>query len=237
MKTPCAVFAPLVLAACATMTPQQQAELKSEAARPITCSTKDDCEVKWARALRWVQDHSRWKIRNATESLITTEGPFDSTDAAFSITKLATDGGVYEIEFRAGCGNIFGCVPSILELSASFNRSVGGPVARRPASAALPSTPIFVSQVPPRYPWPPNEVEGYYGACIKQVTERYGPKRTPEQLQYACECTGWKLQDKYSVQDFVALAKNNPAALRASLDDIGANCKKNRPASLGPDPE
>lgn len=121
----------LVLSACAT--PQQKAQWEFEASRPVTCSQGSDCEVKWSRALIWVQDHSRWKLRIANDTLITTEGPFDTTDAAYSITKVPTGTGTYTIVFRAGCGNMFGCVPSILELQASFVNFVMGSIKPLPA--------------------------------------------------------------------------------------------------------
>lgn len=118
----------LFLSACATSTPQQKAKWELDASRPVTCLQGPDCEAKWGRALIWVQDHSRWKLRIANDTLITTEGPFDSTDAAYSITKVLTGKGTYSIVFRAGCGNVFGCVPSILELQASFVNFVMGSI-------------------------------------------------------------------------------------------------------------
>ncbi len=125
----------IVLSACATATPQQKAQWELEASRPVTCSQGPDCEAKWGRALLWVQDHSRWKLRIANETIITTEGPFDTTDAAYSITKVPTGVGTYNIAFRAGCGNIFGCVPGVLELQASFVNFVMGGI--KPPTAVL----------------------------------------------------------------------------------------------------
>lgn len=111
-----------LLSSCAT--PQQKAMLEMDASRPMICQQGQDCEVKWSRALVWVQDNSRWKLRIANDSLITTEGPFDTTDASFSINKIPLGNGQYSIAFRAGCGNMFGCVPSLLELKASFVNAV-----------------------------------------------------------------------------------------------------------------
>jgi len=114
-------------------TPQQEALLQLEASRPITCSQGQDCEVKWGRALLWVQDNSRWKIRIANDTLITTEGPRDTTDAAYEISKVLAEKGMYSISFHAWCGNRFGCFPSILELQASFVNFVKGPMKTPPA--------------------------------------------------------------------------------------------------------
>jgi len=123
----------LILTACAT--PQQKAIWDFEASRPVTCSQGSDCEVKWSRALIWVQDHSRWKLRIVNETIITTEGPFGTTDAAYSITKVPSGTGIYTIVFRAGCGNMFGCVPSIVELQASFVNFVMGAI--KPPTAII----------------------------------------------------------------------------------------------------
>jgi len=94
---------------------------------PLYCTAGKDCETKMALALAWVQDHCRWKLRIANDTVITTEGPMNTTDAAFQITKRPAPGapdGQYLIDFRVGCGNMFGCVPSAGELHASFYRSV-----------------------------------------------------------------------------------------------------------------
>jgi hypothetical protein len=114
-------------------TPQQEALLQLEASRPITCSEGQDCEVKWGRAFRWVQDNSRWNIRTANDTLITTEGPRDTTDAGYEISKDLTDKGIYSISFHAWCGNRFGCFPSISELQVSFVTFVKGPMKTPPA--------------------------------------------------------------------------------------------------------
>lgn len=115
------------LTACDTigMSPAQIAAQESNAAMRVTCSGSEDCEKRWARALDWVQRNSHWKLRTVTDTVITTEGPLDTTYAAFEITKFPLGSGRYELRFRAGCGNIFGCVPSIQALQADFNVSVG----------------------------------------------------------------------------------------------------------------
>lgn len=114
----------LILASCETMTPVQRSAMETNAAMQVTCSGQQDCEMKWARALDWVQRNSHWKLRSATDMLISTEGPLDTTYAAFEVTKFPIGNGTYEIRFRAGCGNIFGCVPSIKQLTADFKTTV-----------------------------------------------------------------------------------------------------------------
>jgi hypothetical protein len=230
------------LAACATMSPQREAALSAEAGRKVVCSGKDDCEVKWASAIRWVQDNSHWKMRNVTDSLVTTEGPFDSTYAAYQISKFPLGGGAYEIEFRAGCGNLFGCVPSILELTASFKSIVGSPNTSQrssvPATAAAPAAPLALFTAPsaPRKAWEPAFASQYYDGCIKSVKAKYGAARTNAQLQYACECITWNLQDRYSFGEMYDASRSNPKPIQDAVVEISEDCKKMRPAELGPDP-
>lgn len=119
--------AALLLTGCETMTPQQREQLIAEGNREITCTAGADCEAKWARVTQWIQANSHWKFRNVTETLISTEGPFDTTYAAFEVTKVPFgDGTTYRLLLRGGCGNIFGCVPSIPQLRASFTQFVLG---------------------------------------------------------------------------------------------------------------
>jgi len=115
----------LFLTGCAT---QQQKAIDAEIANtPILCAQGEGCEVKWGRALSWVTQNSHWKIRNSTDSLITTEsGTVDDGDvhAYFSILKTAQGGGQYRIDFQAACNNMFGCQPSVDALRDSFYSTV-----------------------------------------------------------------------------------------------------------------
>jgi hypothetical protein len=110
----------LVLGGCATMSTSDKAYYQRVANSPIYCTDAEDCEVKWGRAILWVSQNSHWKIRNQSDWLITTEGPFDTVHAAYSINKVPLGNGKYQIMMQAGCGNLFGCVPSILQLKADF---------------------------------------------------------------------------------------------------------------------
>src|SRR5713226_5379780 len=97
--------------ACAHVTPEQQVA----AAQQVTCSSKDDCELKWARATKWLQDNSHWKLRTVTETLLTTEGPNGEVFTAYEVSKFPMGNGTYEIQFKAGCSNKgLGCHPSIV---------------------------------------------------------------------------------------------------------------------------
>jgi len=72
------------------------------ASRPLTCTKGDDCELRWARALAWVTHNSHWKLRTATEAVITTEGPLDDIWLAYTVLKTPLWNGEYEITFQAG---------------------------------------------------------------------------------------------------------------------------------------
>jgi len=109
---------------CAT--PAQRAKLQQIANQPIYCEKGNDCEVKWGRAILWISNNSYWKIRQQTDNLITTEGPFNKTKASYVVNKTPLGGGRYQITMRLGCGNPFGCVPSTLSLKASFVKFVLG---------------------------------------------------------------------------------------------------------------
>ena len=90
----------------------------------ITCNEGKDCSFKWARALQWVSEHAAFKLRIATDSIITTEGPLDipgsTTESSISVNRIPLGDGNDEITFRSGCANEFGCVPTREMLLAGF---------------------------------------------------------------------------------------------------------------------
>lgn len=114
------LFVMFIVTACSTMSATDNNYYQSLANSPIYCSNEEDCEVKWGRAILWVSKNSHWKIRNQSDSLITTEGPFKTVYPAFIINKVPLGKGMYQIMFDAGCGNIFGCIPSTIQLKANF---------------------------------------------------------------------------------------------------------------------
>jgi S1-C subfamily serine protease len=112
----CLIF---LLSACATSL-TKRAQLKHDAAQPLTCSKGPDCEAKWDRALIWVQNNSEAAIQIANETIITTRTPQNSSSPVISITKTEAGPGTYAIHFRANCSWILGCTPSVSKLKASF---------------------------------------------------------------------------------------------------------------------
>lgn len=119
----------LVLIACAIPlfacapppSPEQTAALQAEANKPVTCSSKSDCDVKWSRAVQWVQQNSAYKFQSATDLVIQTMGPLpDDPRPAFTVTRINNADGSAIINFDGGCDNMFGCIPSMLQEKASF---------------------------------------------------------------------------------------------------------------------
>lgn len=110
----------LLCAGCTTASSLQRAQWKKDAAQPITCKKGPDCDAKWSRAFKWVQDNADSSINIANETIITTDTPIVWSSPIFSITKTEAEPGTYIINFRASCAWLLGCEPSILELKASF---------------------------------------------------------------------------------------------------------------------
>lgn len=152
----------VMLKACATMTPLQQAYLSQLANTPIYCQGGEDCEVKWGRAILWITQNAYWKIRVQTDNLITTEGPLDAVYAAYQVQKIPLGSNEYQIVMSLGCGNPFGCVPSLLELKASFVQFVTS----YSSSASTPEEEVTVE--------PPDK------KCEPGYILKYTPKRLRE---------------------------------------------------------
>jgi PBP1b-binding outer membrane lipoprotein LpoB len=97
----------------------------AEAAKPIICQNKKDCELKWERAVAWVVSNSEWKIQTQTDNLIQTFGPEeDSTSTAFLISKVPLSNGRYQITITADCGRRGLCIPERTWAKAMFGRYV-----------------------------------------------------------------------------------------------------------------
>lgn len=106
---------------------EKQTAAKEEAGKEIRCETGSDCEMKWSRVTQWLLDHSEWKFRNVTDTLVTTEGPLDTAKPAYEVVKIpAGDGKTYLIKMRASCGEGFDCEELILEKKTSFGKFVRG---------------------------------------------------------------------------------------------------------------
>ena len=71
----------------------------------VVCRRGPECDAKWQRALAWVRANSRWKLLEATEAVIRTEGPFDTLVPAITIRRVGRSEtpGSETIVFEGGC--------------------------------------------------------------------------------------------------------------------------------------
>jgi hypothetical protein len=115
----------LALTGCATMTPEQEAEIERWASRDIVCEGENQCAAMWGAATQFVLDYSDFRVTQATDRAIVTAGPRpDGTQLAYSITRIDLGNGRARFDFRAGCDNMFGCVPSPRVARAGFAKTV-----------------------------------------------------------------------------------------------------------------
>jgi hypothetical protein len=102
--------------------------------------------------------------------------------------------------------------------------------------AGADSVPTFLQPRAPAKSWEASFARVYTSSCLTGVSIRYGNKRTPAQLKYACECITWNLQDRFSQGELIETLHTTPKVIQDATDTISTDCKKNRPAELGPDP-
>jgi hypothetical protein len=96
----------------------------------ITCLDAKECPAKWGRAVQWVSDNSFYKLRIASDTIITTEGPLSSGfiahNSAVAVNKVPRGDGTSAIIFKSWCANAFGCVPTHEMLLVRFADFVDG---------------------------------------------------------------------------------------------------------------
>lgn len=109
---------------------RREEEMERRASEPVICDAGADCEMKWSRVIPWLQDHSTWKFRNVTDTLITTEGPMETPNPAFEVTKVPSgDGKTYRISIRTFCGSALCDKQRLVDLRLNFRESLLKPVA------------------------------------------------------------------------------------------------------------
>ncbi|HEY2020487.1 hypothetical protein [Paraburkholderia sp.] len=141
-KTLLAVLYLAATAGCATRG-QVDPDVMQIATKPLTCSSKAECDLWWQRAQSWVSSHSKYKIETATDSLIQTAGPDGGKRAlAYQITRAVNPDGTETIGFSAHCDGSLGCKPDPWEAGADFKQYVRGTGADAAHSgAAQPQSP------------------------------------------------------------------------------------------------
>ncbi|MFM5893121.1 MAG: hypothetical protein ACKOQM_01650 [Novosphingobium sp.] len=95
--------------------PDKEIAKIAKKAKPIaSCMQGADCDDKWARVRKWVQEKSAFPLIRDTDTLLLTDGPVSANvSLAYVVTLDAPSAdGKRAIRFRAWCGNMFICFPS-----------------------------------------------------------------------------------------------------------------------------
>lgn len=126
MKRMAVVFLFGLLGGCATVSPQQESALQSQAQATVPhCSSQRQCEGEWAAARDWVVNNCAMKIQTMTDSYIETYNAVGGEPGlACRVTKNPIPSGGYEINIAVSCDNIFGCVPDKWSAIVAFNQAV-----------------------------------------------------------------------------------------------------------------
>lgn len=93
-----------------------------------TCAGKEECEIKWSRALQWINANSYWRTRMVNDMVIETFPSVGNGNAfpAFRVTRVPLGEGRYQLQIESGCGNIFGCAPNAASEALRLNTFIEG---------------------------------------------------------------------------------------------------------------
>lgn len=115
----------LTLAACASG-PDDPASNR-EAAAPLACFDKAQCDLYWQRAQAWIAANSRYRVQHVTDTVIQTYGPVTATfDLAYTVVKTPSADGSGRIAIACACGSLIHCEPTKTEATIAFKRFVRG---------------------------------------------------------------------------------------------------------------
>jgi hypothetical protein len=122
-----ALAIPLILAACATH--KVDPAVSAEAAQPLTCASKQQCDLYWQRAQAYVNQHSAFRVQSVTDTTLVTFGPSSdfgsSTSLAYRISRVPSSDGSAVIEITLACGDhIVGCSPDAVTETANLKRFI-----------------------------------------------------------------------------------------------------------------
>jgi len=90
---------------------------------------------------------------------------------------------------------------------------------------------------PPRAPaneWAQFARNEYFNGLLKSFSARYEGKRTWEQLRWQAGSIQWHVEDRFTLDELTALARDKARAA-VVMDEVSVGCKKQRPEGLGPD--
>jgi hypothetical protein len=105
-----------------------------------------------------------------------------------------------------------------------------------PKTTTSSAAPIFKESRPPQKAWDIVASQSYTNGCIRGLAVKYGTTRTPDQIKYACECVTWHLEDRFSWGEMTEAIQSGGLKILEVTQSASAECKKNRPPELGPDP-
>jgi hypothetical protein len=118
MKKTILLLAFLTAASCANEKPPT-------IATTVFCTPGDDCNAKFARAVKWVNDTSAYDIAAQTQTSIATKGPDPhSPFSQLTVTMTPMKSGLSRIDMGSQCADIFQCTPTGADLQASFVKAV-----------------------------------------------------------------------------------------------------------------
>lgn len=113
----------IALTGCAS-TPDNPA-MSAEAAEPLLCSNKPQCDAYWQRAQVWVASNSNYRIQVATDAIIETYGPYTGkAQLAFRVTRVPNADGSARILILPACDGLLGCYPTRTAAVIDFKRFV-----------------------------------------------------------------------------------------------------------------
>ena len=116
------------------LTPEEQAaraaqrdDLAMRANAPLICTSKDECEAAWGRAVAWVSQDCGWKIRTQTDYVIETEGPSETSPSllACRINRVPLDAKSARFDLTVACGYKYSsCYDEITLKKARFGETI-----------------------------------------------------------------------------------------------------------------
>lgn len=116
-----------MLSACtAPYRPDPAKQLEIDRSSMI-CSSATECELKCGKARQWITENAGYKLRVVTADFVETFSPTGSSSRiGVSVSKQPVTPGVYKIQAKIWCDNMFGCNPDAQDALLSMIKFVNG---------------------------------------------------------------------------------------------------------------
>ena len=112
----------VLLAACAS-TGGDDPSQNAQAAEPLGCVDRVQCDLYWQRARVWISSNSYYRVQLSSDSVIETYGPIAGRmELAFRVLKIPDGAGGARITVTATCGNVFRCSPTVTDAIVTFKQ-------------------------------------------------------------------------------------------------------------------